>query len=117
MIVMVLKLWGIDLLRAAVVRQDSTDYANSMSTFFRFLSLDTKCTGLSLRAVSECGDSALDIPGFIKIQINLFNAWVDRVKNLSDDHVDKCLLAIPSHLWDAQSTRPGFQHIFKQLSE
>lgn len=56
--------------------------------------------------------SSLDDAALLRIQMNLFNAWIDRVKTLSDDQVDVALHSIPADLWDLDMGRLGFCKCF-----
>lgn len=53
--------------------------------------------GLSLgKLASSCG--ALDLPQFLQIQANLFNAWLDKLRGLSS--INGQLTTAPAELFD-----------------
>lgn len=80
--------------------------------FFDFISSDdadvnAKDKGLSLRALlcrrDSCSMSLVDL---LKLQCSLGNAWMDKIKSLQPQDVDKFLRSIPGKLWNPELARP-----------
>ncbi|CAK9112467.1 Uncharacterized protein SCF082_LOCUS52143, partial [Durusdinium trenchii] len=84
--------------------------------FFDFISSDdadvnAKDKGLSLRALlcrrDSCSMSLVDL---LKLQCSLGNAWMDKIKSLQPQDVDKFLRSIPGKLWNPELARKCAEH-------
>jgi len=89
-----------------------TDIASAHSAFFAFISvvntghaLIGPNKGLLFHHVAPMPQCPLDDAAFLKIQSNLWNSWMDKLKTMADTSVDLALAAIPVALWNPDLAR------------
>lgn len=48
----------------------------------------------------------LDADALLQLQSNMFNTFLDKMKVMSDDEIDKMVLALPNAIWNPEIARP-----------
>lgn len=87
--------------------------ADSHSALFAFVSMThtghplvQSDKGLLFHRVASMSPCAVDEATLYKIQLNLLNTWMDKLKTMPNETVDIALGAVPQKLWNPDLARP-----------
>lgn len=76
-----------------------------MNFFFKFVSAVGDEAGLSLKTIAKEEKCSLDEANLFRVQMNLVNMCMDKMRNMSDASVDVVLASIPVKLWQPSLAR------------
>ena len=83
--------------------------SSSWQRFFDFISISAEKKGgfgfhkLLSPSLTSC---QLDADALLQLQSNMFNTFLDKMKVMSDDEIDKMVLALPNAIWNPEIARP-----------